>query len=221
MQFVYHEDCGKDILEIKDEIYNYLFRARREKKGSIVPFRNLKDRYIYYYKIDEVKKRVAILVLEKKEEKEIIPNRELHIGWCLIDPKIVEKSIHFLNEIGVKKISFIYCDRSQKNFKLKLDKLQKIVISSSQQCGRSSLMEFEILNSIDEFLEKYRDFVVINFSKKMLNSKKPKRVLIGCEGGFSKEELNKLEKYEILGFNTNLVLKSETAAIAAASKILL
>ena len=43
---------------------------------------------------------------------------KLHIGWCVIDPKTVEKYIASLNEIGVDKITFIYADYSQKISKL-------------------------------------------------------------------------------------------------------
>ncbi|WP_281951528.1 16S rRNA (uracil(1498)-N(3))-methyltransferase [Nitrosophilus kaiyonis] len=221
MQFVYHSQSGIDILKIEKDIYNYLFKVRREKVGETIPFRNLKDSYIYYYRIDDVSKRYAILSLREKIKKEVLPKRYLHIGWCVIEPKTIEKSIHFLNEIGVSKISFIYCDRSQKNFKINLDKLHKINISSSQQCGRSSLIEFEILKNIEEFIAKYKDFVLINFSQKKLENKKPQRVLIGCEGGFSDKELEILKNFETLGFDTQMVLKSETAAIAMSSKILI
>ena len=31
MQFTYDEFCGSDFLEIKDEVYNYLIKARRHK----------------------------------------------------------------------------------------------------------------------------------------------------------------------------------------------
>ena len=221
MQFVYHPQSGEDLLKVEKDIYNYLFKARRQKRGETVPFRNLIDQYIYYYHIDEVTKRYAILSLKEKIKKELLPKRFLHIGWCIIEPKIIEKSLHFLNEIGVSKISFIYCDRSQKNFKINLDKLHKINISSSQQCGRSNLIDFEILKSIEEFIEKYKDFVLVNFSQKTFDSRKPERVLIGCEGGFSDRELEILKDFETLGFDTEMVLKSETAAIATSSKILI
>ena len=48
MQFTYDEFCGSDFLEIKDEVYNYLIKARRHKVGDEIFFRNLKDNNIYF-----------------------------------------------------------------------------------------------------------------------------------------------------------------------------
>ena len=52
MQFTYDEFCGTNILEIKDEVYNYLIKARRHKIDDEIYFRNLKDNNIYLYRID-------------------------------------------------------------------------------------------------------------------------------------------------------------------------
>ena len=63
MQFTYDEFCGTNILEIKDEVYNYLIKARRHKIDDEIYFRNLKDNNIYLYRIDIVDKKKAILNL--------------------------------------------------------------------------------------------------------------------------------------------------------------
>ncbi|WP_419671776.1 16S rRNA (uracil(1498)-N(3))-methyltransferase [Aliarcobacter butzleri] len=44
---------------------------------------------------------------------------------------------------------------------------------------------------------------------------------MGCEGGFSKNERDKFNKNFIVGFDSNLILRSETAIISASSKIIL
>jgi 16S rRNA (uracil1498-N3)-methyltransferase len=46
-------------------------------------------------------------------------------------------------------------------------------------------------------------------------------VLIGCEGGFSKEERELLQTQEVFRLNTEMVLRSESAVVAVAAKILL
>ncbi len=43
MQYIYHKEAGGELLEVEGDIYRYLFRARRERIGSIVEFRNLID----------------------------------------------------------------------------------------------------------------------------------------------------------------------------------
>ena len=140
MQFTYDEFCGTNILEIKDEVYNYLIKARRHKIDDEIYFRNLKDNNIYLYRIDFIDKKKAILNLILCEEKIVLNKKKLHLGWCIIDPKIIEKYIASLNEMGIEKITFIYAEYSQKNFKINIEKLEKILINSSSQCGRSNIM---------------------------------------------------------------------------------
>ncbi|PUE65011.1 16S rRNA (uracil(1498)-N(3))-methyltransferase [Arcobacter caeni] len=223
MQFTYDEFCGSDIFEIKDEVYNYLIKARRHKIDDEIYFRNLKDDNIYLYKINSIDKKKAYLNLVSKEEKIVINEKKLHLGWCVVDPKTVEKNITSLNEMGVNKITFIYADYSQKNFKINIEKLEKILINSSSQCGRSDIIKLEVSKSLENFIKENSDVYFLDFSTKMIDDKKDeiKTLVIGCEGGFSKNEREKFNKENIVGFNSNLILRSETAIIAAGTKILL
>jgi len=219
MQFLYYPEI-KNTLTITGDNHKYLFKVRRIKKGEIVKIRNLKDDYIYYYKIIEINKKEALLTLEKKELKPNKPKTFFHLAWCIIDTKNIEKTLPSLNEIGVSKISFVYCDYSQKNFKLKLERIKKILINSNQQCGRSDLMEIEIINSSKEFFEKYPKFSAVDFDGEEIKCDKKYKIpfLIGPEGGFSEEERKYFkEKVRLKGF----ILRSESAVCAIASKILL
>ena len=222
MQFLYHKDAGLEILEIDGESYKYLFRVRRFKVGDIIELRNLQDSKLYSYKITSINKKSAILNLIFGEEKKIKPSKNLTIGWCIIDPKTVEKSLPSLNEIGVFKIVFIKCAYSQANFKINIDRLKKIAINSSQQCGRSSLIEFEFAKSLEDFLSKYPDSYLLNFSQNYYSDTLDiSSIVVGCEGGLSQDEIALFEDKKIVGLRGNLILKSETAVTAIASKILL
>jgi RsmE family RNA methyltransferase len=46
-------------------------------------------------------------------------------------------------------------------------------------------------------------------------------IIIGPEGGFSSNELELFKEEQIIGFKTDNVLKSETAAVAISAKIIL
>jgi 16S rRNA (uracil1498-N3)-methyltransferase len=223
MQFTYDEFCGKEILEIKDDVYNYLIKARRHKIDDEIYFRNLKDNNIYLYKINSIDKKKASLNLIFSEEKILVNERKLHLGWCVVDPKTVEKYIASLNEMGVDKITFIYSDFSQKNFKINIEKLEKILINSSSQCGRSDIIKLEISKSLEDFIKENENVYFLDFSKVCIDNKKDeiKTLVIGCEGGFSKNEREKFNIENIVGFNSNLILRSETAIISASSKIIL
>lgn len=223
MQFVYDKSSKNEILEIVDENYNYIIKARRHKIGDEIYFRNLEDDFIYLYKIVEINKKSATLTLVNSEKKVIENSRKLHLVWCVVDPKTVEKSISSLNEIGVDKITFVYSDFSQKNFKINIEKLNKILINSSSQCGRSSIVKLEISKTLDSFLRQNPKSYILDFSNNFIDDKKDEidTLVIGCEGGFSKREKSNFNKDFVVGFNSNLILRSETAIVSATSKILL
>jgi len=221
MQFLYDIEAGKESLIIKGDSYRYLFKVRRIKKGSIIELRNLKDSNLYFYKITHIDKKSAILNLISYEKKEVIAKKSLIIGWCIVDPKVIEKSLSTLNEMGVEKIVFIKCAYSQANFKINKDRLIKILINSSQQCGRSNLMKLEFANSILDFLNSYPKSYLLDFSTNSIGTSTISSIVIGCEGGLSKDERALFKNQNIVGFDTPLILRSESAVIGVASKILL
>lgn len=223
MQFIFDKNAKLDFLELVDENYNYIIKARRHKIGDVINFRNLVDNNLYSYKIENIDKKKVILTLLSSEEKLIENKKKLHLAWAIIDPKIIEKNISSLNEMGVDKITFFYSDFSQKNFKINIEKLEKILINSSSQCGRSSIIKLEFCKNLDEILKENKDAYILDFSTQNLDRKKDdvKTLIIGPEGGFSQRERELFDKSFVIGFDTKLILKSESAAICASSKIIL
>ncbi len=220
MQFVYDENASQELLTIKDENYRYLFKARRLKVGQTVEFRNLRDDVLYTYLIEDIGKKEALLRLQDKKKSTKTDLKNLHLIWCIIDPKVIYSTLPMLNQIGVSKISFVYCDRSQKNFKIDLGKVQKILINSAQQCGRMDLMEIEVLDNLDDVMKKYNSFAVLDFGGET-SWQEISSCLIGCEGGFSEQERQRLQSSYKIGLKTGLILKSETSALTIASKLLI
>jgi 16S rRNA (uracil1498-N3)-methyltransferase len=222
MEFLFLEEAGKNEIFLKNEKYRHIFMSRRTNISENIRIRNLKDGFLYIYEIGEIKKNRARLFLREKIKKRVEPKRFLHLLWAIIEPKTIQKTLPALNEIGVSKITFFYSRRSQRNFILKKERLEKILQASCGQCGRSSLMEIEFLSSIEDVVKKYKDFFVLDFNEKTFNSSDNIwQVMIGCEGGFDESERKLLEPYKKISFDTSNVLKSETAAVSLASKILL
>jgi len=219
MQYFYDSNAGEGQIKISGEDYKYLFRVKRLSLGDLIDVRNLRDKFRYSYQISGINRKDAILRLKGKVEDMEITD-DFHIGWCVIDPKTVEKNIHILNELGVSKISFIYCERSQKNFKPNLTRLKKILINSSMQCGRGDIMELEVLKNLYEFVEIYQNFTVIDFGSEKNGDFKASRILVGAEGGFTDSEKEAFCEFKKLSFQIKSILRSETAVICATSKIL-
>lgn len=223
MIYTLYEDALKEQISIKGELHKYLVKVRRHKVGDELHFRSKEDmRVLYKYEVTDVDGRSLDAKLISSEILEVKSAKNLHIGWCVIDTKSIEKVLPSLNEIGVSKISFIYCDRSQKNFKLDFKRFERILDASMGQCGRSAYMEFDTYKSLEDFIKAFPSTKVFDFCNNVLDGKSDfDTVLIGCEGGFSQSEKKLLSSQEVFRLNTPMVLRSESAVMAVASKILL
>lgn len=223
MQFLFNDEAGKSSLKLKGEEYKYLFKVRRHNVDDVLYFRTrVKSEELHTYRVVSLDGRCASLEHISMEVKEIKPEKELHIAWCVVDPKSVEKVLPSLNEIGVAKISFIYCARSQKNFKTDLQRYERILETSSQQCGRSKPIIFDVYKNLDDFLSAYPQTIVLDFCDEVLTcDNEVSTVLIGCEGGFSQEEREKMQKLKRFRLDTPMILRSESAAMSIAAKVLI
>jgi len=222
MLYLYHKEASKPQLTLTGDEHRYIFKVRRHKVDDLLYLRNLEDGLLYEYRVSTIDKRSVILELQKSKVLEIKASRALHIGWCIIDPKSIEKVLPSLNEMGVEKITFVYCKRSQKSFKIDFKRLEKILLNSSQQAGRSQMMKLETADDMEDFLEKYPQSKMLNFSENSFASNTGfDTIIIGCEGGFHEDEVALFKADDIIGFDTPLVLKSESAVCAVASQILL
>jgi len=222
MLYLYNAQAGVSSLSLEGDDHRYIFKVRRHKLDDTLYLRNLEDGLIHRYLITFIDKRSVMLALQESKTLEVKAKQKLHIGWCVIDPKSVEKVLPSLNEMGVEKITFIYCKRSQKSFKIDFKRLEKILLNSSQQSGRSEMMQLDIVESLENFLEKYPTSKMLNFSEThFISSAIFDTIVIGCEGGFHEEEVALFNPENVIGFDSPLVLKSESAVCAVASKILL
>jgi len=221
MVYLYHKDAGTPQLILSGEAHRYIFKVRRHRADESLYLRNLRDGTLYHYRIAQLDKRSASLLLQASRVVEVKAAKPLHIGWCIIDPKSIEKVLPSLNEMGVEKITFIYCKRSQKSFKPDFKRLEKILLNSSQQSGRSVMMQLDMAENLETFLVRYPESKMLHFSKThLISTEETETIVIGCEGGFTPEERALFSEEKRVGFSTPLVLKSESAACAAAAKLL-
>lgn len=222
MLYLYHKEASKPQLTLTGDEHRYIFKVRRHKVDDTLYLRNLEDGLLHRYIITHIDKRSVMLELQESQVLEVKAKKSLHIGWCIIDPKSIEKVITLLNEMGVEKITFIYCKRSQRSFKVDFKRLEKILLNSSQQSGRSQMMQLEMAESLEVFLKENPNAKMLNFSENnFISNTKVETIAIGCEGGFHEDEVAFFKPENIIGLDTPLVLKSESAVCAVASKILL
>jgi len=218
MQFLYHKEAGRSTLELEGQQHKYLSKVRRISQGQKLVLQNLKNSIQYTYIAKQIdKKRILLKLFETQSISTF--SKELHLGWCVVDPKSIEKTLPYLNELGVSKITFIYCQKSQQNFKINFSRLEKILINSCQQCGRPTLMKLATCKNTASFIAENEDAYICDFGGKPIQNQKVTTLIIGPEGGFGKDDcVYSLPK---VGFDSSLILRSETAAVVAAGKLLL
>lgn len=219
VQFSFHPSAGEQTLIIDGELYIHLYKSRRTKNTQILYFRNLEDENLYLYSQESIDRKQATLKLQETQHKPILSKSKAHLILSIIDNKTLQKVLPFLNELGVKKLTLFYAEYSQRNEKIDLEKLKKILINSSQQCGRSNIIELEVLNNLSNVLELYPKIGVFDFGGERLQ-KIDLPILIGAEGGFSPKEREELKNFPKYSTQENIILKSESACVYVASLLL-
>ena len=223
MIYALHDQAGEKQLSIEGESFKHLVKARRMKVGDTITLRALNIDKNFSYELLSIGRKEASFSLQNEQEHSCVPSKELHIGWCKIDVKSVEKVLASAVELGVSSISFIACDRSQHNIVYDEKRFERMVHGAMQQSGRTSKLELIYDLSLEDFLDTHDDITVLDFAPDSFShdSKSSNAVLIGAEGGFCSQEKELLQAYDVKRLNTPMVLRSETAMLAVASLLLL
>jgi 16S rRNA (uracil1498-N3)-methyltransferase len=219
LKFMLHATAGERELVVSGEEYKYLIKVRRHVIGDLIVFRHRDTLSIAHtYRLAKTDGKNGYFILENSQKSLYEASKKLHIGWCIIDPKTIEKTLPMLTELGVSKITFIHCKRSQRNFRLEYDRFTRIMESAMMQCGRTSFIEFSEVPALSTFLSTNPQAVVFDFGGEAISSEENfETVVVGCEGGFDENERKTFSSHRIRHFNVPMILRSETAAVAIAS----
>ena len=153
-------------------------------------------------------------------------SQELWLAFSPIKSNYFNFMIQKSTELGVTNFFPIITDRTIVRT-INTERLNKIIIESSEQSNRINIPSLEKIQSLDNFLNNNNSLNLIfgdlNTGNKSLNvdTKKTICILIGPEGDFSEKERSKILKYkgvQRIKLNDN-ILRTETAAIAALSVI--
>ena len=210
---------------ILDEIDSkHLSKSLRKKVGDIIRITN-GDGLEIKGNIIRLGKNIKVNVINKvKHKKRAI---SIHIAMSpLKNPSRFEWFVEKSTEIGISEITPLITKFSEKKM-VNISRLNKIVISSMKQSNQFYLPKVNPITSFDEFLKLNKDYKLIahlknnnSFNNKSIGSKDKIVVMIGPEGGFSKEEILKANKEKIkeISFGKNR-FRSETAGVFAVSII--
>jgi 16S rRNA (uracil1498-N3)-methyltransferase len=207
---------------VSGEEYKYLIKVRRHVVGDLITFRNRTSLEIaHIYRLEATDRNNGYFTLEHSKKEICESHKRLHIGWCIVDPKTIEKTLPMLLEMGVAKITFLHCKRSQKNFRLDFERFKRIMESSMMQCGRTSYIELGETPNVSTFLNAHPNAVILDFGGEVLDKNEVfDTVIVGCEGGFDEAEKKLFCAHRLRHFTNPMILRSETAVVAIASTVL-
>jgi len=222
MKYMLHPQAGSAELVVSGEEYKYLIKVRRHTLGDLIAFRHRDDlQQEHCYRLERTDGRNGYFTLESSQKSSCEAPKKLHIGWCIVDPKTIEKTLPMLMELGVSQITFIHCKRSQRNFRFDFERFNRIMESSMMQCGRTSFIALSESPALSTFLKEHPKMLILDFGGDVLSKNEEfDTVIIGCEGGFDESERKLFDAHRIRHFSSPMILRSETAAVAIASIML-
>jgi 16S rRNA (uracil1498-N3)-methyltransferase len=221
-------------LEIRTGQLHYLRNVMRQGLGSKFLLFNGQDGE-FLGEIVDVKKK-SILVSIKDQVRAQVPDSDI---WLLFSP-VKRSGINFIvekaTELGVTKLLPVLTDYTNTD-RVNIDRLNSIIIEAAEQCRRLTvpdIAEPKLLNEVLDEWDPVRRLLVMDETLATMEGVKEKAVrmaalkakgygvpcdaiLIGPEGGFSENELNKLGNQAFVKKITlgQRLLRAETAAAVA------
>ena len=173
-------------------------------------------------RVAEVGKRQMLMIVEERTRAaEAVP--DLWLAFAPVKRAPVEWLVEKATELGVARLLPVVTRRTVVE-RLRLDRLQAIMIEAAEQCGRTVLPLLEEPVTLEKFLRARKAGRTLYFADEgggeaisSAMAPGPGLILTGPEGGFTDEERNMIRagdgvKRISLGPR---ILRAETAALAA------
>lgn len=225
MQLFYHpelEEKDTQVIFPKDES-KHIAKVLRKKEGDVLEVTNGKG-FLFSVELIQTGNQALAKVLEVKTEE----HAPYHLHMAVAPTKMNDRFEWFLEkatEIGVHEITPIICDHSERKV-VKLNRFERVLQSAMKQSLHFRIPKLNEPQSFSEFLEAHAEgdrFIAHCEDDKqrflLKNSIKPKSksiMLIGPEGDFSSEEIQKAleQNWQPVSLGDSR-LRTETAAIVA------
>ncbi len=215
-----HIELDSATHQLSEEESKHIIRVLRMQEGDELALINGKGGY-FETKISIAHPKRCQVEIVKAEQSEPLKH-DLHIA--LGPTKVMDRIEWFVEkatEIGITEISFI-AGKNSERVKLKLDRIEKKVISAMKQSKRRFLPKIHPLVSVSDFIQQHPNGLIAHCEdgekSTILDSFETTScpILIGPEGDFTLDEIElALEHgYTTISLGENR-LRTETAALYA------
>lgn len=232
--FISSENINGSFIHVDSYNHKHMQRVMRYRNGQEV-ICILPDQHVYIYEIIDIEKGIL------QQKQEIIENNELDVQVTLIYglPKNdkFEWVLQKATELGVARIIPFLSQRSiiktdKQTFEKKRKRYLRILKEASEQSCRQIVPELTPLVKIDELTQYLSDVNVVAYEEESKNgehsvfAKTLKQdyhtitIIVGPEGGFDENEIEKMKSYGIRPCSLGKrILRSETAPLYMLSVI--
>ena len=218
-------------VHVSKEDEHHILHVLRMKKGDEIEV--VDNKQLYLCRLDDTNPLTISMVHEIASDVEI--KEDVTLLYALTKGDKIDLVLQKATELGVKKVALIQSERTvvkydSKDLEKKSQRFVKIMKEASEQSHRLVVPEFlgifnlkalppQVFSDVN-FVAYEKDASKVSEQFQGLEKGKSVSILIGPEGGFSKQEIDNLVS---LGFiRTSLgkrILRAETAAIYALSVI--
>lgn len=162
--------------------------------------------------------------IEEITKNEVLFSKQIHLLFSLIKKDNVDWILQKGTEVGVSHFIPMISARSEKK-EINMERARKIIIEATEQCGRNIPPTLHEVIKLENVFDKFgMPFIVFEKDSPVLNPAEikdnPIGLLVGPEGGWTKEELEMFaDKKTLFRSLGPTVLRAETAAIVASAKL--
>ena len=210
---------GEDMSIRDKELLHRLSGVMRYKAGETLKLFNDKNNFDYVYVVKELNKKEGYLTFLSKEENVSSVTQKVNVYAAIVKSDF-DDMIREMVELGVNDIYPIISDRVVRT-ELNYERLNKIIIEASEQCGRvnipklsgiSKLKDFTLLTSLN-ICYHTKEVSQENKINNVTQGELVKNIFIGPEGGWSDSEIEWFleNNFEFKTLKTN-TLRAKTAA---------
>jgi 16S rRNA (uracil1498-N3)-methyltransferase len=219
-------------LTLPEHISRQITSVLRLKPGDDIRLFNA-DGSEYIAKLFDVRREAVGVSVLRCEPGIALPPPRLTVALALIKHERFEWALQKLTELGVDRIVPLTTERTVLSFRVdrgaqRFARWQRIVVEAAEQSGRVRLPEIDDVVNLADLLSAHPEEQAIllwedeqSVELPELFEPRPTLVVIGPEGGFSASEVAQAREMGCCTASLGpLTLRTETAAVAAASLML-
>ena len=238
--FVEENQIENDKIVIIGEDVKHISSVLRMQKGEQILIGSKETLETYLTEIKQIEKEKVVAKIIEKLDTQTESNVEIDLYQGLPKADKMELIIQKTTEIGISKVipvDMVRCivKLDEKDAKKKIERWQKVAEGAAKQSKRSKIPEIKnkikikdlenIISQYDAFIVAYEEENEVTLKQELKKLREQEKykigILVGPEGGITKEEIEKLTSYNAKVVTLGKrILRTETAPIVLTSNII-